>query len=94
MAATKRLSGSRSQAVAKVLYARDPWICHLCRKPVAEADLSLDHVIPVNHGGSNELSNAAIAHFKCNVSRQDRSIEEFRDSNTDNSNWLLSLSAS
>lgn len=93
MAKTPRLSGSRGASLAKVLYANNPWICHLCRKSVQEADLSLDHVVPVSLGGSNELSNAAIAHKKCNYSRGNRSVEEFRDSNTDNSAWLLSLSA-
>lgn len=91
MVATKRLSGSRSQAIAKQLYANSPWFCHLCRKPVIEAELSLDHVIPVSMGGSNGLENAAIAHKKCNYARQDKPIQEYQDSITDNSEWLLSL---
>ncbi|WP_186760141.1 HNH endonuclease [Arthrobacter alpinus] len=79
--------------MAKALYARDPWICHLCRKPAEERELSLDHVIPVSMGGNNSLANSAIAHRKCNYARQDRPIQEFQDSITDNSEWLLSLAA-
>ncbi|WP_373418180.1 HNH endonuclease [Arthrobacter sp. BF1] len=80
--------------MARTLYANNPWICGLCRKPVQEADLTADHIVPVSLGGSNELSNLQISHAKCNYSRGNRTIEEFQDSNTDNSGWLLSLSAS
>lgn len=56
--------------------ARSGSRCHLCRKPV---DLSLsgmvpmgptvDHLVPLSQGGADELTNVALAHRRCNVSR-------------------------
>ena len=57
---------------AKV-YARDGYVCQLCRKPMKmSAEVphpkapTLDHVIPLVHGGTHEYANVQAAHFICN----------------------------
>lgn len=52
---------------------RDRTICWLCRKRVAKADLSFDHVTPLVVGGSHSLENLRVAHKKCN-SRKNRAL--------------------
>lgn len=63
----------------KRIYKRDDWTCQLCGKPidreaVAPAPLAptIDHVIPLNRGGTHEPGNVQAAHFICNSRKGDR----------------------
>jgi len=48
-------------------HASDKKICSICRKPIARwEDVSVDHVTAYIKGGKTKLSNAALAHKKCN----------------------------
>lgn len=45
-------------------------ICWICGKPGAD---SVDHVIPLNKGGTNAISNLKPAHlFPCNRAKSDK----------------------
>jgi hypothetical protein len=64
---------------------RDGWRCHLCRRKINrtlpgtdELGPTIDHLIPVAHGGVDERENVAIAHRSCNVKRQDRGAVQLR----------------
>jgi 5-methylcytosine-specific restriction endonuclease McrA len=53
---------------------RDEWTCHLCGEMVdetlprlAKMGASLDHVVPISKGGTDEPENLKLAHFICNV---------------------------
>jgi len=54
---------------------RDGWTCHLCGERVLKVKAphplspSLDHVVPLAHGGAHEPGNVALAHLRCNVLR-------------------------
>lgn len=55
---------------------RDGWRCHLCARPVDPTlyfqhrdAATLDHLIPVSAGGTDEASNLALAHRGCNSRR-------------------------
>lgn len=58
---------------------RDGWTCGICGVPV-ERTLrypdpmygSVDHVLPVAHGGRHDVTNLQIAHLVCNVTKRDR----------------------
>lgn len=57
------------------IYERDKWICQVCRKRVNKRlkwpdslSPSLDHIIPVSHGGTHERRNVQLAHLFCNIS--------------------------
>lgn len=68
------------------IWDRDKGICQLCQDPV-DPDLpyrdpatgeinrmskSIDHIVPVARGGTHDLSNAQLAHFGCNQSKNVR----------------------
>ena len=61
------------------IYERDNWTCHICseeirRVPGNEVDIdgwSLDHVIPMSHGGPHLKWNVAASHWGCNVLKGD-----------------------
>lgn len=43
-----------------------PWICGLCGHRIKERDLTVDHIIPLSRGGTNELKNLRLVHSSCN----------------------------
>ncbi|MFM7790901.1 MAG: HNH endonuclease, partial [Microcystis panniformis] len=43
--------------VRKYVYQRDNYQCQSCGKPEKLAQLSIDHIIPLALGGSNDISN-------------------------------------
>jgi len=56
---------------------RDRWRCGICRKSVNKKlqhpdpmCASLDHVIPVSQGGTNDPWNLRLTHLVCNLSRR------------------------
>ena len=61
------------------LAARDGKRCHICRRLI-DIGLSgshrngptIEHILPVSKGGTNEPGNLALAHRSCNVSRGNR----------------------
>lgn len=77
-----RRSGERGRAnQALVLLAalglRDGWRCGICGKKVnhdlRHPDLlapSVDHIVPLARGGTNDPGNLQIAHFRCNFSKR------------------------
>ncbi len=52
--------------------------CYLCNKVVNFGKDSIDHIIPVFSGGSNERSNLAIAHRVCNSIKNKRRLEDVK----------------
>jgi 5-methylcytosine-specific restriction endonuclease McrA len=48
---------------------RDGWRCHICRRKVAEAQATLDHLVPLALGGVHTRTNVALAHHLCNSKR-------------------------
>lgn len=80
--APKRRGGSvNKRSVVERLGERDGWICHLCKLPVDRSLYwpngkagSVDHVIAVYHGGSDEDSNLALSHLTCNTARGYREL--------------------
>ena len=76
------------------LIDRDKGICYLCGKPVDREDYSftgdgwfvtgpnypsVDHVVPLARGGINDMSNARLAHCRCNSLKSDNLLEELED---------------
>jgi 5-methylcytosine-specific restriction endonuclease McrA len=58
------------------LTARDHNRCGICRKPIRAKKgpmrPSIDHIIPLARGGTHELANLQAAHYRCNLSKNDR----------------------
>jgi len=49
-----------------VVVARDGGVCGLCGEVVSDEALSIDHIVPVARGGTDELDNLQVAHRLCN----------------------------
>ncbi|EKD05931.1 HNH endonuclease [Arthrospira platensis C1] len=53
-------------AVRKYVYERDNFTCQSCGKTNKEARLTIDHIIALARGGSNDLSNLQTLCWECN----------------------------
>lgn len=61
------------------IYDRDAWSCGVCGQRVDKAltyphlmSASLDHIVPLAHGGTHTKANVQLAHFLCNSKKSDR----------------------
>ena len=55
------------RTVARQLHGVVP--CWGCGQPVAQADATLEHILPLSQGGNSHLENLAISHGTCNRER-------------------------
>lgn len=53
----------------KILF-RDGHTCQYCGKSAPDAELQIDHIIPVAHGGTNDENNLLAACFDCNLGKR------------------------
>ena len=65
-------------SVDEVLALMDNDMCSYCNKQIPYLDFSIDHKLPKNRGGSNELSNLHLVCIKCNKVKGDLTDEEFK----------------
>lgn len=42
-------------------------ICAICRGPMGLYDSHIDHIIPINAGGSDDITNLQLVHMVCNL---------------------------
>lgn len=64
------------------IFERDGWLCYLCARPLARAEVvphplapTIDHVIPLARSGAHAPWNVRAAHFLCNSAKSDRVAE-------------------
>lgn len=69
-------SGRKQQGRWRLICERDSWKCWVCGglidsalSPPNRLAGTVDHVVPLSHGGSDDDSNVKAAHFTCNVRR-------------------------
>lgn len=55
-----------------VLIQRDLGICGICRKPIMDDNLHIDHVKPLAAGGEHSYANTQLAHGACNMRKSAR----------------------
>ena len=55
-----------SKDVRGRVYSKDRGICGICGKPVNRYEFTIDHIIPLAKGGSNDEDNLQVAHEFCN----------------------------
>lgn len=61
------------------IFERDGWICQICHEPVDrqisrrhDDGATIDHVIPLSRGGTDEPDNVVTAHWRCNRDKGNR----------------------
>lgn len=56
----------------RLVYDHAKGICGICREPVSIEAFSVDHIIPVSHGGPHIFSNLQPSHLVCNIRKGPR----------------------
>lgn len=80
MRTARRTQGSNwcRRTTRLAIYLRDGMACAYCGATVEDgALLTLDHLTPHSHGGSNAPSNLVTCCLRCNSSRGNRSVRAF-----------------
>ena len=54
-------------------------VCELCGIPSSERALEVDHIVPKNWKGADDLSNYQALCYKCNSNKRDTDDTDFRD---------------
>lgn len=80
--ALRRTRGSNYRAdrvTRRQIAERDGWTCRLCLHPIDPSlpwpdpmSQSLDHILPIKHGGAHVGSNLQLAHLSCNSRKSAR----------------------
>ena len=61
------------------IYKKSNGICQLCGRKITFKDMSVDHIIPISKGGSNDINNTQAACLICNRFKADIYPQEFFD---------------
>ncbi|MBD1837353.1 HNH endonuclease [Coleofasciculus sp. FACHB-501] len=64
--------------VRKYVFQRDRCQCQSCGKTALEANLTIDHIIPLSRGGSNDISNLQTLCLPCNQRKTNHLAPRFR----------------
>jgi len=65
------------KTVREMVYENGHGICAICGKPVDINDFTIDHIVPISRGGSNNPDNLQIACEDCNKLKSNRMNSEF-----------------
>lgn len=61
----------------KAIIERDKWICYLCLQICTPQNVTLDHVVPLFHGGTHTADNLRVACFSCNCRKGAKHPRDF-----------------
>lgn len=50
--------------------------CFVCGKHVREKNATLEHIVPLSKGGTDDMDNLSISHYNCNQARSNN--EDFK----------------
>jgi len=74
----KKSSGYISGTIRYEVLKRARFRCELCGISAGEKALEVDHIIPRNKGGIDDLSNFQALCYSCNAMKRDRDDTDFR----------------
>jgi 5-methylcytosine-specific restriction endonuclease McrA len=79
----KRLKAKNTPNLRARIYYRDKGICGICKKLIDlrleypnPYSMSIDHIVPVSQGGTNNQFNLQPAHLVCNSSRGNKPLDK------------------
>lgn len=74
-----------SQGTVNIIRQREQEHCWYCGKDLSDAQngfftrITVDHVVPRSKGGSDAVNNLVLSCPRCNLLKNDLSLDEFRD---------------
>jgi len=75
----KQSAGYVSGTLRYEVLKRSEFHCELCGVSADVKALEVDHILPRNHGGSDDLSNLQALCYSCNAMKRDRDDTDFRE---------------
>jgi 5-methylcytosine-specific restriction endonuclease McrA len=64
--------------VRKYVFQRNNYQCQSCGKNQKQVKLTIDHIIPLAKGGTNDLSNLQTLCLECNQRKKDNLDKRFK----------------
>jgi ATP adenylyltransferase len=74
----RKTSGYVPGTIRYEVLKRAKFRCELCGISAEERALEVDHILPRNKGGSDEITNFQALCFSCNATKRDRDDTDFR----------------
>ena len=74
----RKSTGYVSGTIRYEILKRARYRCELCGVSAEHKALEVDHIVPRNHGGSDETHNLQALCYSCNAMKQDRDATDFR----------------
>jgi len=74
----RKSTGYISGTIRYEVLKRAKFRCELCGISADDKALEVDHILPRNHGGSDEISNFQSLCYSCNSMKRDRDDTDFR----------------
>lgn len=68
----------------KQLIALNGSNCYLCSKELSDDEITIDHIVPIINGGTNDLDNLGICCEACNSMKSNKNLEDVVHSTTKN----------
>lgn len=75
----RKSSGYISGTLRYEILKRARFRCELCGISAYEKALEVDHILPRNHGGTDDLTNLQALCYSCNAMKRDRDDTDFRN---------------
>lgn len=78
----RKVYASGDDINALILFELFNWTCYLCEGPIDRhrrcpdwLAATIEHIVPLAHGGTHTWDNVAPAHLKCNLNKGEMSLE-------------------
>lgn len=75
----RRKRSKRRRWERNALISKYGAVCYYCELPFKSMkDITFDHAVPLSRGGFDEIENYRLAHFACNLLKNNMTEEEFK----------------
>jgi len=74
IAVTRRKNNERLRELTLI---RDEFICQQCQEVFNEHKLECDHIVPLSHGGRDDLTNTQTMCIPCHLEKTDKEIVRY-----------------